>query len=127
MGADSAANLDPGPDHTTRIIRGANFSHSDWNAEAAAMAQSIAENLADRPRGAIEGRQSRVSVVFGKEGGRDPAEVQDEVARIRDSLDQEGIRVLGFAVAPGDGETWAMIVESEDIPLLDDLVGGLAD
>ncbi len=68
-----------------------------------------------------------MSVLFGNEAGRDPAAVQDEVARIRDGLDQEGIRVLGFATAPGDGETWAMIVESEDLPLLDDLVGGLAD
>ena len=75
----------------------------------------------------IAGRESRVSVVFGNESGRDPAAVQDEVTRIRDSLDEEGIRVLGFAAAPGDGETWAMIVESEDLALLDDLVGGLAD
>lgn len=99
----------------------------DWNAEAEAMARSIAENPPDRSRGAVAGRQARVSVVFGKESGRDPAAVQDEIARIRDSLDEEGIRVLGLGVAPGDGETWAMIVESEDIPLLEDLLGELAD
>ncbi len=87
----------------------------------------VAENLPGQPRGAIAGRQARVSVVFGNESGRDPAAVQDEVARIRESLDEEGIRVLGFAAAPGDGETWAMIVESEDLALLDELVGGLAD
>jgi hypothetical protein len=103
------------------------MSEHDWNAEAEVMARYVAENRADAPRGVIAGRQSRVSVIFGNETGRDPAAVRDEVARIRDSLDQEGIRVLGFAAAPGDGETWAMIVESEDIPLLDDLVGGLAD
>jgi hypothetical protein len=103
------------------------MSEQDWNAEAEAMAQYVAENLSDTPRGAIEGRQSRVSIVFSNEDGRDPAAVRDEVARIRDGLAQEGIRVLGFAAAPGDGETWVMIVESEDIPLLDELVGGLAD
>ena len=56
-----------------------------------------------------------------------PQRSEDEVARIRESLDEEGIRVLGFAAAPGDGETWAMIVESEDLALLEDLVNGLAD
>jgi hypothetical protein len=103
------------------------MSEQDWNAEAKSMAQYVSENLADRPRGAIAGRQARVSVVFGNEAGRDPAAVQDEVARIRDLLDQEGIRVLGFAVATGDGETWAMIVESEDIDLLEELVSEPAD
>ena len=103
------------------------MSEHEWNAEAEAMAQYAAEEWPGTTRGVIEGRQARVSVVFGNEAGRDPAEVRDEVARIRDILDQEGIRLLGFAVAPGDGETWAMIVESEDIPLLNELVGGLAD
>jgi hypothetical protein len=99
----------------------------DWNAEAEAMARYVAENLAGTPRGAVAGRQARVSVVFGNEPGRDPAAIQDEVARIRDSLDEEGIRVLGFGAAPGAGETWAMIVESEDVILLDDLVRDSAD
>jgi hypothetical protein len=103
------------------------MSEQDWNSEAEAMAQYVAENQADRSRGAIEGRQTRVSVVFGNESRRDPAAVQDEVARIRDLLNQEGIRVLGFAVAPGDGETWAMIVESEDLDLLQELVSGPVD
>jgi hypothetical protein len=103
------------------------MSEQDWNAEAEAMAQYVAENLAETPRGAIEGRQSRVSILFGNEAGRDPAAVQDEVGRVRVGLEQEGIRILGFAAAPGDGETWVMIVESEDIPLLNDLVGGFAD
>jgi hypothetical protein len=103
------------------------MSDFDWNAEAGVMAEQVARNLADRPRGAIAGRQSRVSVVFGNESGRDPEAIDDEVARIRDRLDQEGIRVLGFAAAPGDGETWAMIVESEDLPLLEEIVGSPAD
>ena len=99
----------------------------DWDAEAATMAEQIARDQADRTRGAIAGRQSRVSVVFGRESGRDPEAIEDEVARIRDRLDEEGIRVLGFATAPGVGETWAMIVESEDLPLLEDIVAGQAD
>ncbi len=103
------------------------MSEQDWNAEAVAMAQYVAENLADQPRGAIAGRQTRVSVVFGNEGRRDPAAVQDEVSRIRDMLDEQGIRVLGFATAPAEGETWAMIVESEDLDLLEDLVSEPAD
>jgi hypothetical protein len=103
------------------------MSEHDWNAEAEAMAQYVADNLPERPRGAIPGRQNRVSVVFANESGRDPAAVQDEVARIRDLLDQEGIRLLGFATGPGDGETWAMIVELEDIDLLEELLGGPAD
>jgi hypothetical protein len=98
------------------------MSKHEWNAEAEAMAQYVAENLAGQPRGAIPGRQTRVSVVFGNEGRRDPAAVQDEVARITGLLDDQGIRVLGFGTAPGDGETWAMIVESEDIDLLEDTV-----
>jgi hypothetical protein len=102
-------------------------SEFDWNAEAGLMAEYVAQNLHDRTRGAIEGRQARVSVVFGREPGRDPEAIVDEVARIRDSLDREGIRVLGLAGAPGKGETWAMIVESEDIPLLEEIVGELAD
>ncbi len=111
----------------TGSIRKPNMSEHEWNAEAEAMAQYVAEEWPGTTRGVIEGRQARVSVVFGNEAGRDPAEVRDEVARIREILDQEGIRLLGFAVAPGDGETWAMIVESEDIPLLNELVGGLDD
>jgi hypothetical protein len=103
------------------------MSDFDWNAEAGVLADHVAQNLADRPRGAIAGRQSRVSVVFGNESDRAPEAVQDKVARIQDSLDQEGIRVLGFAAAPGDGETWAMIVESEDLRLLEEIVGSLAD
>lgn len=103
------------------------MSDFDWNDEAEVMAQYIAQNELDRSRGAIEGRQARVSVVFGNESGRDPQAIEDELARIRASLDAEGLRVLGFAAAPGDGETWAMIVESEDIPLLEEIVGEQAD
>ena len=103
------------------------MSELDWNAEAEAMAQYVAENLADQPRGAIPGRQTRVCVVFGNELGGDPPAVQDEVTRIRDQLEQEGIRVLGFAAVPGDGATWAMIVESEDLGLLEEIVSEPAD
>lgn len=103
------------------------MSKHDWNAEAEAMAQYVAENLPKEPRGAFAGREARVSVVFGNESGRDPSAIQDEVDRIKGRLDEEGIRVLGFATAPVDGETWAMVVETEDLAFLDDLVGGLAD
>lgn len=103
------------------------MSEQDWNAEAEAMARHVAEHFPDIARGAIAGRQSRVSVVFGKKSGRDPAAVQDEIARIRDMLDREGIRMLGFAEGAGDGETWAMIVESEDVELLNELLGDLPD
>jgi hypothetical protein len=98
------------------------MSASDWNAEAEAMAQYVAENLSHEPRGVLEGRQSRVSIVFGNEGDRKPPEVQEDVARIRDALDQAGIRVLGFGVEPGNSSTWAMIVESEDLARLDELI-----
>ena len=103
------------------------MSEQDWNAEAEAMAEYVAENLADQPRGAISGRQARVSVVYANEARRDPAAVQDEIARIRDMLDAEGIRVLGCASPPGDGLTWAIIVESEDLELLEELVSEPAD
>jgi hypothetical protein len=99
------------------------MSERDWNAEAQEMAVHVAGNLAGQTRGVIEGRQARVSVVFGNEPGRDPGEVENEIAGIRDALAQEGIRVLGFATAPGDAATWAMIVESEDIPMLEEIVG----
>ena len=91
------------------------------------MAEHVAQDLPGRPRGAIAGRQARVSVVFGNESGRDPQAIEDEIARLRESLDREGIRVLGFAAAPGDGQTWAMIVESEDLPLLEEIVDSPAD
>jgi hypothetical protein len=103
------------------------MSEQDWNAEAEAMARYVADNLAGQPRGAIPGRQTRVAVLFGNEGRQDPAAVQDEIARIRDMLDEEGIRVLGFALAPGDRETWAMIVECEDLGRLEELVSEPAD
>ncbi len=103
------------------------MSEQDWNAEAAAMTRHVTEHFPDITRGAIAGRQSRVSVVFGQEAGRDPAAVQDEITRVRDMLDREGIRILGFAQGTGDGETWAMIVESEEVELLNELLGDLAD
>lgn len=103
------------------------MSELDWDAEAEAMARHVTEHCPDITRGAIAGRQSRVSVVFGQETGRDPAAVQDEITRVRDLLDREGIRILGFAQGAGDGETWAMIVESEDVELLNELLGDLAD
>ena len=100
------------------------MSEYDWNAEAEVMADQIARDRPDRARGAIVGRQSRVSVLFGNEPGKDPASVQEELASIRDALDQQGIRILGFATAPSDSLIWAMIVESEDLALLDELVRG---
>src|SRR5262249_20221448 len=98
------------------------MGESDWNAEAEAMARYVAENLAHVPRGVLPGRQSRVSIVFGNEGDRDPPAAQDEVSRIRDSLAQSGIRVLGFGSELGNEQTWAMIVETEDLALLNELV-----
>jgi hypothetical protein len=99
------------------------MSESDWNAEAEAMALHVAENLSPVPRGVLSGRQSRVSVVFGNDRELDPLAAQQEVSRIRDALEQAGIRVLGFGVVPDDDLTWAMIVESEDVALLNELVG----
>jgi hypothetical protein len=101
------------------------MTESDWNAEAEAMAQEIAQIRSQVPRGAVPGRHARVSIVFGNGPDMDPASVQDEVSRTRDALDQAGIRILGFGVDPGNAQTWAMIVESEDVPMLNDLVGAL--
>jgi len=101
------------------------MGESDWNAEAEAMAQYVSENLPDVPRGAVEGRQARVSIVFGNDPDRDPPAVQAEISRVRDALDQAGIRILGFGVDLENGHTWAMIVESEDLPMLNDLIGAL--
>ncbi|MHB1559856.1 MAG: hypothetical protein ACYC61_20600 [Isosphaeraceae bacterium] len=103
------------------------MSDQDWNVEAEAMTRHVAEHFPDMTRGAIAGRQSRVSVVFGKETGRDPVAVQDEISRIRDMLEREGIRILGLAQSADDGETWAIIVESEDVELINELLGDLAD
>ncbi len=103
------------------------MSDLDWNAEAEAMARHAAQHFPDISRGAIAGRQSRIAVVFANESGRDPAAVQDEIMRIREVLDQESIRILGFAEPAGDGKTWAMIVESEDVELLNELLSDLAD
>jgi hypothetical protein len=103
------------------------MSELDWNAEAEVMARHAAEHCRDVARGVMTGRQSRVSVLFCNEASRDPAAVQDEVGRIRGVLDEEGIRVLGFAVAPEDGETWAMLVESEDVEMLNEIMIEQAD
>ena len=99
------------------------MGESDWNAEAEAMAQEIAKILSHVPRGAVPGRRSRVSIVFGNDPDMDPPAVQAEVSRLRDVLDQAGIRILGFGVDPGNAHTWAMIVESEDIAMLNELIG----
>ena len=42
---------------------------------------------------------------------------------MQEALAEAGIRILGFGQDLENGCTWAMIVESEDVPLLNDLIG----
>lgn len=98
------------------------MGESDWNAEAEAMARSVAEQFPDVPLGVIEGRQARVSIVFGNPRAQEPAAVQAEVSRVREVLDQAGIRILGFGTDLENQSTWAMVVESEDVAMLSGLV-----
>jgi hypothetical protein len=95
----------------------------DWNLEAATMAEHIAANGPRAPLGATVGRQARVSVVFGNDPERSAPELQDDVSRVQQTLEEAGIRILGFGQDLENGYTWAMIVESEDLPLLNDLIG----
>jgi hypothetical protein len=101
------------------------MAQHDWDAEAAAMAQFVAENVSHIRRGVMLGRQSRVSVVLGNDPKLDPPAVQDEVSAIAAALEQAGIRILGFGVDPAQSHAWAMIVESEDLALLDDLLSAV--
>jgi hypothetical protein len=100
------------------------MNESDWDREAVAMAEHVAANFSEVPRGALAGRQARVSVVFGNDRSPAAGTREDEVARIRAALDDAGIRILGVGLDPESGSTWAMIVESEDVPMLNDLVAG---
>ncbi len=90
------------------------------------MARHVAANGPRAPLGAIEAREARVSVVFGNDPDLSAPEQKDEVTRVQEVLADAGIRVLGFGQDEENGYTWAMIVESEDIPMLNDLIGATA-
>jgi hypothetical protein len=84
----------------------------DWDAEAAKVARYVQDELMSAHRGAIPWRRVGVSAVFGNDGYGSP-KVLAEVARVRARLAHFGIKILGFGVSPGDGKSWAMLVETD--------------
>ncbi len=61
-------------------------------------------------------------VAFGNDGYREDARAQEEVEILRQYCSAEGIDILGFGVDPTEGYTWAMILGTDDVALVDDLV-----
>jgi hypothetical protein len=96
----------------------------DWNAEAAAMARHVNEEMMSAHRGAMPWLQVGISVVFGNDGYScsEDQRAKDEVDRVRRTLEDLGVKILGFAVSPGEGYSWAMLVETDHLEMLSDLV-----
>jgi hypothetical protein len=111
----------------------------DWNTEAAAMAAYVAREMFEAHRGAMPWRQVGIQVIFGNDGWRNSGYKADfkaegdprthrEVALVRETLEAEGIDILGFGSGPADDEygpghfSWAMLVRSDDLELLTSVV-----
>jgi hypothetical protein len=94
----------------------------DWDEEAVAMARHVGTHMFSAHRGAMAWRQTGISVVFGNDDYADDPRSKDEVTRVKDWLNELNIKVLGFGIDPDDGYSWAMLVETSDIRMLNDLV-----
>jgi hypothetical protein len=93
----------------------------DWNRVAECEAERIGgPELFPAHRGAMP-LMGRV-IAFGNDGCREDARAQEEVEILRQHCSAEGIDILGFGTDPTDGYTWAMILDTDDVELVDDLV-----
>lgn len=113
---------------------------SDWNRLAAEAAVVACETAFSTHRGAmlLQVGDIAVGVCFGNDGYTQDAQTRIRVDYLRRLLADEGIEVLGFGLdrrrceyhrgekidsTPADrGYTWAMLVASDDVVLLGDMV-----
>ena len=93
-----------------------------WSAEAAAMARYVADNMFEAHRGAMPWRQEKITVIFGNDGYGQDKRAKQEVALVREYLEEVGIRVLGFGTNPENNYSWAMLVQSQACDDLNKLV-----
>jgi hypothetical protein len=89
----------------------------DWDAEAAAMAQYVHDELMSAHGGAMPWRQPGISAVLGNDGYGSP-KVQAEVASVRARLAGFGVKILGFGLNPSGEQSWAMLAETDGVKLL---------
>jgi hypothetical protein len=94
----------------------------DWQAEATAAANFAFAEMFEAHRGAIPWRDLGVSVAFGNDGYTQDERSQRDVVVLRDLLAGVGLVELGFGTDPEDGYTWALLVQTADHELLNELV-----
>jgi hypothetical protein len=91
------------------------MSAVNWSDEAVRWSANIVRSRPQRHRGARESGYPGVSVVFGPDV---------EYERIKRQLDGARIGILGTGHSRvTEGYTFAMLVESADVPMLSELVG----
>ena len=73
-------------------------------------------------RGAFPWQEPGCAVAFGNDGYGQSQEARNEVQRLRELCEEEGLDILGFGLDPDDDYTWVMLVGTDDADLLDDLV-----
>ena len=95
---------------------------SNWDTEAATMADYAVDNAFKATVRRMPWKQEGVSVVFGHDGYDRDRRAKDEVAMVREYLALEGIPVLGFGVDSHTGYSWAMLVKTGDVGMLNKLV-----
>jgi hypothetical protein len=94
----------------------------DWDAEARADANRAHQELFEAHRGAIPSRMIGFATLFGNDGHGHDQRSRDEVEYVRAALASEGIKELGFGTSDAGGYSWAMIVRSDELDRLTELV-----
>jgi hypothetical protein len=97
----------------------------DWLAEASKAANRIFDQAFEAHRGATPWRVQGYAVIFGNDGYEtdDPRKrAQQEVAYVRRRLADAGIPEIAFGTSDEDHYTWAMIVRTDDIAWLEDVI-----
>jgi hypothetical protein len=94
----------------------------DWDVEARVVANRVYDGMFEAHRGAIPSRVIGYSTLFGNDGYSSDQRSRDEVENVRAVLAWEGIDELGFGTSGEDGYTWAMVVRSDELDLLTEIV-----
>jgi hypothetical protein len=94
----------------------------DWDAEARADANRAHQELFEAHRGAIPSRMIGFATLFANDGHGHDQRSRDEVEYVRAALASEGVKELGFGTSGEDGYTWAMVVRSDGLDRLTELV-----
>jgi hypothetical protein len=95
---------------------------NDWDAEATAMAVYVGEHLFEAHRGAIPWWQEGITVIFGNDNYAGKDWSKQEVAMVREWLEENKIPILGFGTDPEDDYSWAMLVGTRDVDAMYKLV-----